>query len=476
MSLRVALIRARREELNTILPPLGLLYIASRLRQDGHVVRVWDAEASPGLVKDVLSFAPDLVGYTLMSPNYIHTLSLHAQLRDVLPRTLFGCGGPHPSAMPSETLVDFGADFVCVGEGEEATAAVASRIGEGATLTGVDGIMVPGGVKPSPAITHELDSLPEPARDLVPMERYLRPPGVIRGLYLPRTTGVMASRGCPYGCTFCSVHLVSGRRCRRRSVSSVADELKELEKRYGVRGVYFLDDNFTSDRAWVLELCEGLSASGSQMKWACQARAESMDAFLLGAMKRAGCVQVEYGLESGSRRVLRRLGKTVTPGTSLRQVRATKEAGLRVAAYYLLGTPGETAADLSLTASLARKARADLNLFYLLSPFPGTELYRQLTADGLLDPDWWRCDGWNLRSSSALPFAPAVPLERLLSFHRRLQTINLLRAGLKWSTVPLLARMAADVVSKGPGPVLGAWRNPQEAAERGMARLVRDKR
>jgi anaerobic magnesium-protoporphyrin IX monomethyl ester cyclase len=304
------------------------------------------------------------------------------------------------------------------------------------------------------------------------MDRYLRPPGVIRGLYSPRTTGVMTSRGCPYRCTFCSVHLVSGRRCRRRSVAGVMDEVTELVERYRVSGVYFLDDNFTTDRAWTLRLCEELAAAAPGVEWACQARAEGLDAELLHAMKRAGCVQVEYGLESGSPKVLRRLGKTVTPSGALRQVRATKRAGLRVAAYYLLGTPGETATDLSLTGSLAREARADLSLFYLLSPFPGTELYRQLTSEGLLDPDWWRRDGWNLRGSAPLPFEPTVPLERLLSFHRRFQTINLLRAGVQWNTIPLLARMAVDVVSKGPGPLLTAWRNPQEAAERGMARIV----
>ncbi len=472
MSLRVALVRARREELNTILPPLGLLYIASRLRQDGHVVQVWDAEARPRLLHEIVSFAPDVVGYSIMSPNYVHTLTLHERLRRAMPGASFGCGGPHPSAMPAETLHDFRADFVCVGEGEEAMAAVASGMYAGRAPTGVEGVMVPGGATPSAAIVHDLDSMPGPARDLIPMERYLRPPGVIRGLYLPRTTGVMASRGCPYRCTFCSVHLVSGRRCRRRSVAGVVDELRELVERYGVRGAYFLDDNFTTDRGWTMALCEELSGSGLEVKWACQARADSVDPPLLRAMKRAGCVQIEYGLESGSPKVLRRLGKTVTPTGALRQVRATKDAGMRVAAYYLLGTPGETTTDLSLTGSLAREARADLSLFYLLSPFPGTELYRQLTRQGLLQPDWWRRDGWNLRDSAPLPYEPTVPLERLLSFHRRLQTINLLRAGARWNILPLLTRIAADVVSKGPGPLLTAWRNPQEAAERGMARLA----
>ncbi len=473
MSLRIALVRARREELNTILPPLGLLYIASRLRQDGHQVRVWDDEASAELVHDIASFAPRIVGYSLMSPNYMHTLGLHQRLRRALSKATFGCGGPHPSAMPRETLRDFGADFVCVGEGEESMAAVASRLGADASLPDLPGVLLPGGDVPAPAIVGDLDTLPLPARDLIDMKRHLRPPGVIRGLYLPRTTGVIASRGCPYRCTFCSVHLVSGHRCRRRSVTSVLAELTELVEDYGVEGFYFLDDNFTLDRAWTLTLCEQLSASDLEVKWACQARADGVDKDLLDAMRRAGCVQIEYGLESGSPKVLKRLGKTAPPRSALRQVRATKDAGLRVAAYYLLGTPGETIDDLSLTASLARQARADLSLFYLLSPFPGTELYRQLTSEGLLDADWWRNDGWNLRGSAPLPFKPTVPSERLLSFHRRLQTINLLRAGIRWNTVPLLVRMAADVVAKGPGPLLAAWRNPQEAAERGMARLGR---
>lgn len=251
-------------------------------------------------------------------------------------------------------------------------------------------------------------------------------------------------------------------------------ELWDLVNRHGVRGIYFLDDNFTIDRDWTLALCAEMAASDLGLKWACQARADAVDENLLAAMRRGGCVQVEYGLESGSRRVLKRLGKTVTPQAALRQVRRTREAGLRVAAYYLLGTPGETRSDLSLTASLARAAGANLNLFYLLSPFPGTALYEELVAEELIQPDWWRQDGWNLRSSAPLPFAPSVPVEYLLGFHRRLQTINLLRAGAQWTTIPLLARMAARVVSKGPSALLSPGRSPQELAERGMAALVKE--
>jgi radical SAM superfamily enzyme YgiQ (UPF0313 family) len=246
--------------------------------------------------------------------------------------------------------------------------------------------------------------VPFPARDLSDFERYLSPPGLIRGWASARHASMLSSRGCPFRCTFCASHLQLGRRFRQRSVDNVLAELDHLVDRYAIRGVYWVDDIFTGDRAWVRELCTQLLARPYRLEWGCQSRVTGIDRVTLEAMKAAGCVQIDFGVESGSQKILNRMRKGTRPDTILKAFDLVRDVGLRTGASFILGTPGEDEDDAMMTLDLARQLRSDWTVFFFSTPYPGTELWGQIRETSFFElfPDYG--EEWNNRQNQT-PFA-----------------------------------------------------------------------
>jgi len=226
-----------------------------------------------------------------------------------------------------------------------------------------------------------LDKLPFPAYHLVDMNKYIKRSFAIRGLWL-KCGWVVTSRGCPGRCIFCATTLMHGRKVRFRDPTKVIDEIEYLKNRYDIEGFYVLDDTFTLNKQRVLKFCDELKKRELNLKWACQARANTFDLEIGKAIKNAGCVQVEFGVESGSDKVLSTLKKNITVEQTKRVFEICKMLGLRTMANVMIGNPNEFLEDIEKTKKLVKQLNADHTSFFFTTPYPGTELYNMAVKNG----------------------------------------------------------------------------------------------
>jgi radical SAM superfamily enzyme YgiQ (UPF0313 family) len=368
-----------------------------------------------------------MVGLSFMTPQYARAVEILGAVRSQVPGAVFFAGGAHPSALPEDTVRELGLDFVVVGEGELPVAEFASSGGERSSLGKVPGVVWKTGggsvARTDPrAPIQDLDELPLPARDLMDQSWYMSPPGFVRGEWLQRPATIIMSRGCPNRCTFCGAKAVHGRRVRRRSVENVIQELVHLKDVYGVDGFWVLDDTFTLDPVWVRRLCEAILREQLQFKWGTQTRVDALDLPTLEALREAGCVQLDFGVESGSPRVLRRLKKAAKPEEVRHAFSLARTVGLRRMASFMVGNPDETLADLETTLQFAREIAPDYVLVTYTTPYPGTELYDEARARGWLDETVRFGPDWNLDNFRRPPvMTAAIAREDLVSFRRRFQ-------------------------------------------------------
>lgn len=386
--------------------PLGILYLAAYLRKYGHQIQVFDpAPQENDFVEKLMAFDPHVVGLSLLTTEYARGAEMIPLLKSKLPRAIFTAGGIHPTSLPELTLRDLGLKAVVVGEGELTMLDLCQSLEKGRPLREVPGICFEeNGEIISTAkrsLVQDLDTLPFPGRDLLNFEWYLMPPGFIRGTYLKRSIMIMASRGCPYNCIFCSIKAIYGRIYRRRSVNNVLAEVDELRSRYRIDGLYFLDDTFTADRKWALDICRGLKPL--KLVWGCNTRVNTVAEDLLMAMKDSGCEQIDYGVESGSDKVLNNLKKGITTNEIRRAFALTKKAGLRTMATIMIGNPGETKEDIEETIALLREISPHFVQVSFTTPFPGSELYHLARENSWVDKNVPFSEVWSHRSVTSLP-------------------------------------------------------------------------
>lgn len=371
-----------------ITPPLGLAYLAAFLEKKGDQVKILDYTSRysyPPLLRILEHFRPDIIGITATTPSFTSAGKIARECRKLLPRIPLVIGGAHVTAAPESAMADGEFDIGVLGEGEESFAELLTRLknADSKKLSRCRGIIYRdehGNVTTDarPFIS-ELDSLPFPAYHLLPpLSAYHPTPASYR--LLP--VGIlMTSRGCPHQCTFCD-RSVFGNRIRFHSPERIVSDVEELVKKHGAREIRFFDDAFTLNRERTFTICEELQKHELALPWTCLTTARSVDPEMLRAMKKAGCWQVLYGLESGDERMLKLLKKGNTVEINRRAVRWAREAGLEVRGDFIVGTPGETMKSLENTLRFALEEELDYAHFNKFVPFPGTELYRRLIRDG----------------------------------------------------------------------------------------------
>ncbi len=384
-------------------PPLSLGYLAAYAMKYGGFsekdIRIIDENVGERTVEQIAESKPDIIGITSTTPVYPRTVELAKKIKKIDKDIPIFIGGPHATALPKETLSEKCFDLAVIGEGEASVLDLLKLYEKKYELprdelSEIDGIAYADSSsvkinKPREFIK-DLDSIPFPARNLMNMEFYLKPNiYTIRGVG-GRITHVMSSRGCPYDCIFCSSKLMWKRTVRYFSPEYVMSEISSLVKNYDVDGINFQDDTFCANRPRMKKICELLVNPGLNKKifYSCQLRANLVDKEMLGWLRNSGCVQVEYGFESGSERTLKRLKKdSVTVEQNKNAVKLSHEAGLRVLGNFIIGAPGETLNDIRQTERFYKENPIDFISISILAPYPGTEIWNAVNPS-IAKLDW----------------------------------------------------------------------------------------
>ena len=238
-----------------------------------------------------------------------------------------------------------------------------------------------------------LDTLPMPAWDLLKgfPERY-QPP-LMSYKELP-VASMVTSRGCPFQCIFCD-RSVFGNRYRCYSADYVIKMIEELVERYGIRHIIFYDDLFAASGARIKTICEEIMSKKLNISWTCDSRVNTVTPETLALMKKAGCWEIAYGIESGSQKILDLVAKGITLEEIEKAVRWTHEAGLKVKGLFMMGHPLETRETIKETIDLAKRLPFDIINISKFTPFPGTEIYKDAHKYGQFSPDWKKMNAMN---------------------------------------------------------------------------------
>jgi radical SAM superfamily enzyme YgiQ (UPF0313 family) len=377
------------------LPPLSLSYLAGVLAQEGIEVRILDflvTSYHPRKLRRALDeYRPQLVGATCVTLNYPIARRMLKVCKAFDPHIFTIIGGPHVTFTLEETLLQSPwIDAIVIGEGERTLVELARAVEEDKDIRQVAGIaLADGGMvikTPPQARIENLDQLPLPARELLPMARY-------RALGTPCT--VITSRGCPYSCIFCSGHRMFGPKIRFRSPGLVVDEIEKLQRDFELAKINIVDDTFTVNHHHARAVCEEMLRRNLKIPWSVFARVDSVNEDLAQLMKRAGCEWMLFGVESADEEILKTIRKGITPDRVRHGVKIAAEAGIGVFNSFIFGLPGESR-DTALKSmafgdELYHKYGAKY-AFHILSPLPGTELYERAKDYGIriLSRNWTR--------------------------------------------------------------------------------------
>jgi radical SAM superfamily enzyme YgiQ (UPF0313 family) len=370
--------------------PIGMAYLASFVRKAGIEVKIIDqyAECLPldDIYQRIESFRPDLIGYSATTPNYQAAIELARQVRNHFGHIKTVMGGPHPSVFPEETLNCGIIDFVVRGEGEYSLLSLCESIentsGDFRDIPGLSYKKEGGFVHNPKRPVGDLDVLPLPAYDLLPMHLYSSP---IYTKFASPVYQMIASRSCPFSCSYCinASKDMSGK-FRKRNLSSVVDEIELLADRYKARQIQFWDPIFPFGKKQALEFCDIVLKRGLQNKivWNCTTRAEFLDEGVIYAMKKAGCKGIGFGIESGVPELLRSVNKKADLEKIRDICRIAYKAGIVLMAGFILGFPDETKEMTQKTIDFAKSLDLHYAQFSLMTPYPGTPLYKELKAKG----------------------------------------------------------------------------------------------
>lgn len=374
-------------------PPLGLLYVAGYAKaKSSHEILVLDCqveEVSQEEVEDrIRAVQPDVVGIQALTFTIIDARMVAQAAKRVNPSCKVVMGGPHVHIFARETLAMPEVDFAIKGEGELAFTQLLSALEGLMSFDKVFGLAyrdpANGQIKDNPPAppVEDLDSLPYPARELTPINRYYS----ILAKHNPITT-MFTSRGCPYRCLFCD-RPTMGRRFRSHSAACVVNEMEACVK-MGIREFFIYDDTFNVNRKRVFEICGEIKRRKLEIAFDIRARADRMDEEMLKELASAGCDRIHYGVESGNEEVLETLLKDLDLNQVRKIFKATREHGMKTLAYFMVGNPGETREMALKTIRFAKELDPDFVHFSVLTPFPATAIYYKALEEGRFDHDYW---------------------------------------------------------------------------------------
>lgn len=391
--------------------PLGILTLSALLEQAGHTIAIFDPvwEVETGLLeksalrnheyvaKLILNAAPDLVGFSTITSSYPLVIKWAESFHNLSPQTPILFGGPQATATDKQTLQAFPwISMILRGEAENSIVSLVTCLQSGGNLASVPGLTWRDGnqiIRNSDApVVIDLDTLPTPAYHLYPMEKLVRNCFIGSGQN-HQPFPLEAGRGCPFHCSYCSTSSFFRRKYRTKSADRLVCEMLELHTRYGIESFLLSHDLFTCNGAYVLEFCQRLREKGlhKKIKWQCSSRIDTIDSKILAEMSDSGCMSIFYGIESGSQRMQRVIGKNLPIQKVRPVVKETLSLGMGVVASFICGFPQERYEDISETLELAMDMidmGVTKTILYPLTPLPGSDLYREFGNNLFHDGQW----------------------------------------------------------------------------------------
>lgn len=357
---------------------LGLGYIASSLRQNGFEVLLYEPDAQrlsyDALGKIFSKEKPDAIGISSATPNFYNAVKL-ARLAKKNCSCKVVLGGTHVSAIPEFIMEQHHGDidYLVVGEGEDTMVELMQCLGSGQLPLKVRGICFwnDGHVvrtEPRQPIA-DIDSLQYPARDLI--KQNLFKPNM-HNIRHRKCFTILTSRGCPFNCSFCASYLTMGKRYRAHSAEYALNEMEYLKEQYGARQLIINDDTFTFDRRRLVEICEGMIRRRLNLQWFCFSNISTVDKDILTLMKKAGCYNIGFGIESASPRILNMLNKNISRQKCEEVISSANALGMKTQVFFIFGKEGETVQEAEDTIKLAMRLKPTLAFFNMLVPYPGT--------------------------------------------------------------------------------------------------------
>lgn len=374
---------------------LGIGYIASVLKKAGHKVNILDPEAeglSEGEFADRLKeLSPDIVGITSLTPTFHSALKVARTVKKSIPATVV-LGGVHATAL-AETVLNQHPEFdlIVYGEGEYTMLELCKSFKDSSRpdLSQIRGLVYrrDGHIVRTPPreLIEDLDRLPFPARELVNLDWYKPNDFSSRG---KKSATIITSRGCPFHCIHCASYLTMGRRFRAHSPEYVVDEIELLVKRHRIQHIFLKDDEFTTSQKRAMEICRLILKRGLKFDWTCLSRVDTVSSQLFQAMRRAGCFTISFGVESGDDTILKNLKKSTDLNKAKKALGWANRAGIKTQCSFMLGNPGDTYETIEKTINFAIELKPIIALFYILTPYPGTEAYNFYMRGKSQHPDW----------------------------------------------------------------------------------------
>ncbi|MBC7963176.1 MAG: cobalamin B12-binding domain-containing protein [Steroidobacteraceae bacterium] len=376
-----------------LMPPLGIMSIAAVLEQNGIPVDILDCYAAPApaeaVLEAILLKRPDIVGFSCTTSSFMEGYRAAELLKQHSPEIITVLGGAHACTIGAALLDSFPAiDYLVIGEGEQTMLELAKSDGRNVeNIPGIayrkDGV---GTLTDQRELIADLDALPFPAYHLLPdfPKRYSLP---LFSFPTAPNTSIISSRGCPYSCSYCD-RSVFARGFRFNSPEYIIEHVTMLNKKYGIRHVFFYDDLFTFDRKRVARFCELKKQNRLNLTYNCIARLEHVDQELLTLLKDSGCWQVNFGIESGDPEVVKKHRKFFGLDEVGRKLQMVKEAGMRVKGLFMVGLPGEDEAAIRRTIEYALSLPLEEINVTKFTPFPGAPVYKTIREHGDFDENW----------------------------------------------------------------------------------------
>lgn len=409
-----------------IQPALGLGYLATAIRGK-HNVKLVDCikdriNRPQRLIDIVKEFKPNVVGIQCYTFHLRFIKEVFRAVKRINKDIICVIGGPHPSAVPLETMEWFSQylDYGFQAEAEIGFSQLIDAISTNSSdMESVPGLIwrKEGEIKINPSeLVEDLDSLGYPAWDLIRPETY---PEAQHGAFFKKfpIAPIIVTRGCPYLCTFCAANKISGKKVRKHSIKYVLDEIEMLYNDFKIREFHIIDDNFSFDLNYAKDLLKSVIGLGLDISWATPngVRLDRLDEELLKLMKQSGLYLISVGIESGSDRILKLMKKGVTVSQIKNGIKMVRRTGIEIAGFFIIGFPGETKDDIERTIRFA----CDLDLiranFFTYLPFPGTESFNRLKESGELDKVDW--NKFYFMSASYVP--SRISRQQLKRYHRK---------------------------------------------------------